>query len=135
MPQCRQDEICKEITDTPGEFLVNPICQCPSQMSCPSVAPKNVELMVYDKQVCTCLHTCESKTQRKLFFSTEFFSSSANDNKFLKITYMYSISFYEFTVQWFNGKLFVLHMPYSTLEKAHCSVPEDHNLTVTGPSL
>ena len=36
----------------PGEFLVNPICQCPGQMSCPSVAPKNVEVMVYDKKVC-----------------------------------------------------------------------------------
>ena len=35
----------------PGEFLVNPICQCPGQMSCPSVAPKKVEVMVYDKQV------------------------------------------------------------------------------------
>ena len=52
LPQCTEDEICKEITDMPGEFLVNPICQCPGQMSCPSVAPKNVEVMVYDKQVC-----------------------------------------------------------------------------------
>ena len=75
------------------------------------------------------------KNTKKIVFSTEFFSSSANDNKFLKITYMHSISFYEFTVKWFNGKLFVLHMPCSTLERAHCPVPEDHNLTVTGPSL
>ena len=51
LPKCTQDEICKEITDMPGEFLVNPICQCPGQMSCPSVAPKKVEVMVYDKQV------------------------------------------------------------------------------------
>jgi len=50
LPKCTEDEICKEITDMPGEFLVNPICQCPGQMSCPSVAPKNVEVMVYDKQ-------------------------------------------------------------------------------------
>lgn len=35
----------------PGEFLVNPICQCPGEMSCPSVGPKNVEVMVYDKKV------------------------------------------------------------------------------------
>ena len=52
LPECRQEEICKEITDIPGEFLVNPICRCPGEMSCPSVAPKKVEVMVYDKKVC-----------------------------------------------------------------------------------
>ena len=45
------NEICKEVTDIPGEYLVNPKCQCPRDHSCPTVSPKHVETVQYDQQV------------------------------------------------------------------------------------
>ena len=45
---CNPGEICKEITDLPGEFLVNPKCLCPLEMSCPSLDPQNVETIIFD---------------------------------------------------------------------------------------
>ena len=45
------EEICKEVTDIPGEYLVNPMCQCPRDYSCPTVSPKNVETVLYDQEV------------------------------------------------------------------------------------
>ena len=45
---CNPGEICKEITDLPGEFLVNPKCLCPLDMSCPSLDPQNVETIIFD---------------------------------------------------------------------------------------
>ena len=45
---CNPGEICKEITDLPGEFLVNPKCLCPLEMSCPTLDPQNVETIIFD---------------------------------------------------------------------------------------
>ena len=78
LPQCTEDEICKEITDMPGEFLVNPICQCPGQMSCPSVAPKNVEVMVYDKKVCCMIiEYIQGYPWQSVIISTKFWIRSS----------------------------------------------------------
>ena len=64
-----EEQICKEITDMPGEFLVNPICQCPEEMSCPSVGPKNVDVMVTDKKVTVFNVKCQNSESREHRYS------------------------------------------------------------------
>jgi len=41
LPTCNVTSICKDITESPDKYIVNPKCLCPQGQACPSVQPQH----------------------------------------------------------------------------------------------
>lgn len=82
LQQCEVGAFCKDVTDIPGEFLVNPKCKCPEHLSCPTVTNRGISTTVFGQAKVHNILCQAAQSHRHLsplLDGTRFQTSSSSD--------------------------------------------------------